>query len=67
MLGTLPPNKKSSWRDMVPMLVHAYTCTRSTAMGFSPYYLYFGTQRADINAITSSKFVQQLRETKVGI
>ena len=32
MLGTLPPNRKSSWRDMVPILVHVYNCTRSTAM-----------------------------------
>ena len=36
MLGTLPPNKKSSRRDIVPTLVHAYNCTRSAAMGFSP-------------------------------
>ena len=68
------PKKKSSWRDMVPMLVHAYNCTRSTATGFSPYYLmydqkpqlpvdlYFGTQMADMNAATSTKFVQQLCE-----
>ena len=41
MLGTIPPNKNSSWRDMVPMLVHVYNCTRSTAMGFSPYYLMY--------------------------
>ena len=26
MLGTLPPNKKSSWRDMVLMLLHVYNC-----------------------------------------
>ena len=42
MLGTLPPNKKSSWRDMVPMLVHAHNCTKSRATGFSPYYLMYG-------------------------
>ena len=74
MLGTLPQNKKSSWRDMVPMLVHAYNCTRSTATGLGPYYLmygqkpwlpvnlYFGTQKADMNAATSTKFLQQLFE-----
>ena len=68
MLDTLPPNKKYSWRDMVPM------CTRSTATGFSPYYLAYGQkpglpvnlhsgiQRADMNATTSTKFVQQLYE-----
>ena len=74
MLGTLPPNRKSLWRDMVPVLVHAYNCTRSTATGFSPYYLiygqkplllvtpYFGSQRADMNAATSTNYVQQLCE-----
>ena len=55
---------------MVPMLVHVYNCTRSIAMGLSPYYLiyghnpwlpvdlYFGTQRKDMNATTSTKFGQ---------
>ena len=42
MLGTLPLNKKSSWRAMVSMLVHAYNCTRGTAMGLSPCYLMSG-------------------------
>ena len=41
-LGTIPPNKKSHWRDMVPVLVHVYNCTRSTATGFSQYYLMYG-------------------------
>ena len=57
---------------MVPTLVHVYNYTRSTAPGFSPYYLiygqkprlpfdlYFGAQKADMNATTSIKFVQQL-------
>ena len=74
-MGISPPNKKSSWRDMVPTLVHAYNCTRSTATVFSLYYLmygqksrlpvdlYFGTQKADMNATTSTKFVQQLCES----
>ena len=68
----MPPNKKSSWRDMVLMLVHMYNCTKSTAAGFSPYYLmyswkpwlpvnlYFGTQNAYMNIAMSTKFVQQL-------
>ena len=74
MLGTLPPNKKSSWRDIVLTLVHVYTCIRSKATGFSPYYmmhgqkpwlsvdLYFGTKRTDMNATASTKFIQQLCE-----
>ena len=41
MLGNLPPHKKSRWRGMVWTLVHVYNCTRSTATGFSPYYLMY--------------------------
>ena len=39
MLGTLP---KSTWREQVPTLVHAYNCTRNNATGFSPYNLMLG-------------------------
>ena len=42
MLGTLPEKPKSTWREQVPTLVHAYNCTRNNVMGFSPYYLMFG-------------------------
>ena len=42
MLGTLPKNPKSTWREQVPTLVHAYNCTRNNATGFSPNYLMFG-------------------------
>ena len=42
MLGTLPKKPKSTWREQVPALVHAYNCTRNNAIGFSPYYLMFG-------------------------
>ena len=42
MLGTLPEKPKSTWREQVPTLVHAYNCTRNNAVGFSPYYLMFG-------------------------
>ena len=42
MLGTLPEKPKSTWREQVPTLVHAYNCTRNNAMGYSPYYLMFG-------------------------
>ena len=41
MLGTLPGKPKSTWREWVPTLVHAYNCTRNNATGFSPYYLMF--------------------------
>ena len=71
MLGTLSPNKKSSWRDMVLTLVHAYKCTRNASMGFIlfdvwlepqlPVNLHLGTQKAeaDTNATTHTKCVQQ--------
>ena len=42
MLGTLPKKPKSTWREQVPTLVHAYNCTRNNATGLSPYYLMFG-------------------------
>ena len=42
MLGTLPNKTKSTWREQVPTLVHAYNCTRNNVTGFSPYYLMFG-------------------------
>ena len=42
MLGTLPEKLKSTWREQVPTLVHAYNCTRNNATGFSPYYLMCG-------------------------
>ena len=42
MIGTLPKTPKSTWREQVPTLVHAYNCTRNNAVGFSPYYLMFG-------------------------
>ena len=72
--GYLATNEMSSCRDIVSMLVHAYNCTRSTATGFRSYDLmygqkswhtvdlYFSTQKADMTATTSTKFVQQLCE-----
>ena len=42
MLGTLPQRPKSTWREQIPTLVHAYNCTGNNAVGFSPCYLMFG-------------------------
>ena len=42
MLGTLPGKTKSTWREQVPKLVHAYNCTRNNATDFSLYHLMFG-------------------------
>ena len=41
MLGTLPPHAKKSWSEWVATLTHAYNCTMSQTMGFSPFFLLF--------------------------
>ena len=74
MLGTLPKEKKSEWKNHIGTLVHAYNCTQNSATGFSPYYLMFRRQpRLPVDVIlglapctitepNASKFVQKLRE-----
>ena len=74
MLGTLPKEKKSEWKNHVGTLVHVYNCTQNSATGFSPYYLMFSRQPhlpVDValglapHTITepnTTKFVQKLRE-----
>ena len=42
VLGTLPNDAKTRWQDHVSTLVHAYNCTHSNAIGFSPYFLMYG-------------------------
>ena len=42
MLGTLPTHAKRNWQEWVATLTHAYNCTVSPVMGFSPYFLMFG-------------------------
>ena len=44
ILGTLPPEKKSEWKNHIGTLVHAYNCTQNSATEFSPYYLMYGRQ-----------------------
>ena len=41
MLGTLPPEKKSEWKNHIGALIHAYNCTQNSATGLSPYYLMY--------------------------
>ena len=74
MLGTLPKEKKSEWKDHIGTLVHAYNCTQNSAMGFSPYYLMFGRQpRLPVDVTlglaphtimepNTTKFAQKLRD-----
>ena len=74
MLGTLPKERKSEWKNHIGTLVHAYNCTQNSATGFSCYYLMFGRQPhlpVDVtlglapHTITepnTTKFIQKLRE-----
>ena len=73
MLGTLPPEWKSDWKGSIGALVHAYNCTRNSAMGFSPYFIMYGRQchlpidvtlglaPNVVTTSTSTKYVQKLR------
>ena len=74
MLGTLPPERKSDWRNHIGALAHAYNCTQNSATGFSQYYLMYRSQPhlpVDVTlglapytatSPTTLKFVQKLRE-----
>ena len=74
MLGTLPKEKKSEWKNHIGTLVHAYNCTQNSATWFSPYYLMFGRQPhlpvdvalglapCTITEPNASMFFQKLRE-----
>ena len=74
MLGTLPKEKKSEWKNHVGTLVHAHNCTCNSATGFNPYYLMFSRQPCLLVDVAlglapctmmepnTTKFVQKLRE-----
>ena len=72
-LGTFPEKPKSTWREEVPTLVHAYNCTRNSMTDFSLYYLMidrkphlpidilFGTNTADLKGNTSTKNIENFK------
>ena len=74
MLGMLPPEKKSDWKNHIGMLVRAYNCTRNSATGFSPYYPMYGRQPhllidvafglapQTLTVPDTTKFLQKIRE-----
>lgn len=42
MVGTLEQKQKTTWKEYVKSLVHAYNCTKNQVTGFSPYEFMFG-------------------------
>ena len=42
MIQKLEPHQKEEWDQWLPRLVHAYNCTRNSATGYSPFFLFFG-------------------------
>ena len=42
MIGKLAEDKKANWPGHLAEIVHAYTATKSTVMGYRPHYLMFG-------------------------
>ena len=71
ILGTLPEQGKSHWKDQVASLVHAYNCTRSTATDLSPCFLMFSRHQrlaldvafgvifADMQSVNTEKYVDK--------
>ena len=41
MIGTLETKDKQNWKDYLPTIVQAYSCTKNNATDFSPYYLMY--------------------------
>jgi transposase InsO family protein len=75
MLGTLPSEKKSQWKDHVGTIVHAYNCTKHDSTGFAPFELMFGrparlpidvqynTSISDVKLGDYNEYIKDLRDS----
>ena len=75
MLGTLLPERKSSWKDHISTVVHAYNCTRHDSTGYTPFELMYGRQpRLPVDVLYNippsqgrsesyAKYIQDLRSS----
>ena len=73
-LGPLPEKPKSTWREWVPTLKHAYNCTRNNVTDFNLYYLMFGrkpyipldilfgTNTAELKGNTRTRYIENLKQ-----
>ena len=56
ILRALPEKYKTSWKDHVNKVIHAYNCTKHSSTGISPYYLTFRHKpRLPIDIILQTK------------
>lgn len=74
ILGMMGREKKRSWSQHVPYLVHAYNSTKCDSTGYSPYHLMlgrearlpadlcFGTSPGDIENVCHTRYVSKLKE-----
>ena len=64
MLGTLPTHAKKNWEEWIATLTHAYNCTVSLVIGFSPYFLMFGrTPKIPLDVEMGVTLVNQEQES----
>ena len=73
MLGTLPSDAKQNCHKQGAALTHAYNCTQSHAIRFSPYFLMYGchpnlpidiefrVQTPDISGTSIHNYVKKLQ------
>ena len=68
MLRTLPETRKSSWKDNVNQLIHAYNCTVHESTGHSTFFLLFGrSPRLPIDAMGARSHAEYVTKWKTAM